>query len=733
MLQRLAAVGVRGSTASELTDLSFSDDRQCCGGCCHRIRRARLQMWLFLEEPFQTFTASLVSCTMVLIIFASISSSLYLHQGTCASCANAPEPTIRALDTAFNLIFCADFAVRAWAFPMPWRFLRRPRNAIDVASVLPFLVNEVLALPARLPSLGFLKWLSAYEAVLRLLKLSRYFWGWQLLFHAISDSAKALAIPLFFLLLIVMLGSCTLYVFEAAEQDAHGEGQRDDAEQWGEGSGQVSIRNLPDAVHFSVVCILSMSTGPFYGMQAESAAGRATVCALMAFGMTFMAMPIAIVGSCFSQTWFDQDRIMLLEMVRSRLQAQGFTPQDIRDVFDEVDQNHSGEVEFCEFRTMIRTFNLRSLNATKCRRLFHYFDNDGDGVISFMDFALTLYPDLPVEDDSDDDAGKESSGDSVDVDTSRKVSDTAGLLRKKKGSAQGYIETVVVPWAQPRGSQSRPQSLRSNRSLTSRGASLKSKGGSLLGMMSMGNGSSARAAGASVGRPLAEASLSGCVPSESSPPAEVPIPSVEELPGPPELVQPESAGGVPESHFAEPVPAAVVQNMAPDASIDSRLFSQLRWSCTSQGSAQSSTSHLMREDRRRDASPAGGPSGARQPLEAVLYRLDRLESQLERRLDRVTNLLARQGAGHPLGGGGFLGRTPRGSGEALHANRSMPASARASRRPSLSQPLARPAPPPAGPSRLAPPRSKPRTLIGWSAMQEPAPEGPQASAPRPSQ
>ena len=68
---------------------------------------------------------------------------------------------------------------------------------------------------------------------------------------------------------IVMLAPCMLYVFEAIEEEARqvsaldlpGLNPTDLAE-----GGVVTIRDLPNAVHFTVICILSMSTGPFYGL-----------------------------------------------------------------------------------------------------------------------------------------------------------------------------------------------------------------------------------------------------------------------------------------------------------------------------------------------------------------------------------------------------------------------------------------------------------------------------------
>jgi len=77
--------------------------------------------------------------------------------------------------------------------------------------------------------------------------------------------------------------------------------------------------------------------------------------------------------------------------------SQGFEPEDVHDVFDEVDADKSGEIDFREFKNMINSFNIKSMNNPKIRSLFHYFDADCDGVIGFTDFALTLYPDLPVD------------------------------------------------------------------------------------------------------------------------------------------------------------------------------------------------------------------------------------------------------------------------------------------------------------------------------------------------
>jgi len=351
------------------------------------IQLARMNLWMSLEEPWETVPSCVLHGVLALVIVTSIFYSIFTRRGVESFTG------VTTWEAVFNAMFFMDTLLRFWAFPRRCRFVTDPKNVIDLVSLLPFVLNEVIRVPQHFTDMEFLEWLHAYDAFLRLLKLSRYFSGWYLLYLAVVDSIKALLIPLLFLLIIVIFGSCTVYTFEALLQRTQGPSVA--AQEY------VTIDNIPDAIHFSMICILSMSTGPFYGMQAASTGARAIVCAMMVFGMLFMAMPIAIVGACFSQTWFDQDRIILLHKVRSRLRAQGFAKEDLRDAFDEVDVDGSGELEFTEFEDMLKTFNLPSLTATKCRRLFHYFDHDNDGVVDFPDFAITLFPDAFVLEDKE--------------------------------------------------------------------------------------------------------------------------------------------------------------------------------------------------------------------------------------------------------------------------------------------------------------------------------------------
>merc|ERR1719247_2783809 len=83
----------------------------------------------------------------------------------------------------------------------------------------------------------------------------------------------------------------------------------------------------------------------------------------------------------------------------TRITQHGYNFETLREVFDEVDEDGSGEIEFDEFQKLIQAFHL-GMSLPKQRMLFKYFDSEGNGAISYTDFAATLYPDHAHEFDT---------------------------------------------------------------------------------------------------------------------------------------------------------------------------------------------------------------------------------------------------------------------------------------------------------------------------------------------
>ena len=156
----------------------------------------------------------------------------------------------------------------------------------------------------------------------------RYFSGWYLLSKALTDSLKALSIPMFFLLIIVFFGACSLYWSEngvplncdlsefqnLAEVVIYSESRAF------ENCGR-RVLSLIDAMIFCLVCVISIDVSPAFGIEVKSDVGQWIAITMMILGVVFMAMPIAIVGTCFSDTWFNRGRTnwVIMSTIRSWL------------------------------------------------------------------------------------------------------------------------------------------------------------------------------------------------------------------------------------------------------------------------------------------------------------------------------------------------------------------------------------------------------------------------------
>merc|ERR1719469_757565 len=104
-----------------------------------RMRRARLKLWLVLDDPWDTTFACLWSMVLVVMIVLSIWYSIF-ERPAWGEVAELIEPITR-LDKVINLVFFADTILRFWAYPLHCKFIRDPKNAIDVISLCPFIFN----------------------------------------------------------------------------------------------------------------------------------------------------------------------------------------------------------------------------------------------------------------------------------------------------------------------------------------------------------------------------------------------------------------------------------------------------------------------------------------------------------------------------------------------------------------------------------------------------------------
>merc|ERR1711920_646007 len=104
-----------------------------------------------------------------------------------------------------------------------------------------------------------------------------------------------------------------------------------------------------------------------------------------------MAVPLGIIGMCFSEVWKDRDRILLCQRLRSRLVQWGYSAADIPMLFHSFDHGCDGNMDFKEFRRMLEMLKL-GMSKDRIVQLFKMMDHDGGGTIDDKEFVRTLFP-----------------------------------------------------------------------------------------------------------------------------------------------------------------------------------------------------------------------------------------------------------------------------------------------------------------------------------------------------
>tara|TARA_A100001015_G_C15029180_1_gene732180 strand:+ start:843 stop:1118 length:276 start_codon:yes stop_codon:yes gene_type:complete len=90
---------------------------------------------------------------------------------------------------------------------------------------------------------------------------------------------KALAVPGFFLLIIVFFGACSLFLSEQAVPE-HCDPATLAANDFDSGGNVLrcgrKVLNLMDAMVFCLVCVISIDVSPAFGIEVKSEVGRYT-------------------------------------------------------------------------------------------------------------------------------------------------------------------------------------------------------------------------------------------------------------------------------------------------------------------------------------------------------------------------------------------------------------------------------------------------------------------------
>merc|ERR1719493_334817 len=104
--------------------------------------------------------------------------------------------------------------------------------------------------------------------------------------------------------------------------------------------------------------LATMSTVGYGDVVPETNLGIALTSALMVVSSLYMAMPVAIVGCGFTETWDKRVQILLQYNVKERLRKWGFGAYDIPKLFEFFDLDESAEMDLQEFESLLSSMKI---------------------------------------------------------------------------------------------------------------------------------------------------------------------------------------------------------------------------------------------------------------------------------------------------------------------------------------------------------------------------------------
>ena len=305
------------------------------------------------------------------------------------------HPLIEYTEFACTIVFTIELCVRIVVGTLdPWALIVKDITLyIDLASVTPFYLERALfsgasasagsqdaagddnELPVLVQVLQLLR-------LLRVLKLLRHYSGWRVLTIALERSWRAVAVPVFAMMLVVLLLSGLLFAVEASSYGGSG-GEPLDADR---------PEPLANAFESMWAVFWVVTTLGFDGhMGSEQAASRLVFALAIVCGLLLTTMPITVLGGAFASAWEQKEVVEVAMKVQELLVEHGHSARDVQLVFDAFDTSGDGALDWPEFKKAMRVLKI-NLPLLKMRRLFTLFDSDESGTIDHDEFCRLLFP-----------------------------------------------------------------------------------------------------------------------------------------------------------------------------------------------------------------------------------------------------------------------------------------------------------------------------------------------------
>lgn len=203
----------------------------------------------------------------VALIISILASVLVVMLSSVSSLAARYSGVFLGLEWFFTLLYTAEYGLRLWISPKPWRYARSFFGLVDLLSVLPTWLMWLFPSGQFFLLLRLLRVLRLF----RVLKLAQYLDEMGVILRSLRASRRKITVFVFSVLVLVILFGSSMYLIE------------------GEEGGFTSI---PVSIYWAVVTLTTVGYGD---ISPKTPLGQALSSVVMLLGYAIIAVPTGIV------------------------------------------------------------------------------------------------------------------------------------------------------------------------------------------------------------------------------------------------------------------------------------------------------------------------------------------------------------------------------------------------------------------------------------------------------
>jgi len=343
-------------------------------------------LYLFCVAP--ATPAAIIAAALNCFLIVVLAALMVLHADPSISDTAAKE--IDKWMLALNAFFTIDLACRVIAAFAPFKryFTPKMRLSFSLAIVADAAAIAAMFVSKALPNDDSLRWLDVMQTLrlIRLFRLLCHVPTINLLLQCLLDSVDEVASSLAFLgAAVFFFGALIYHVERVAESDTSTITGRE---------GTEAFPDMATAIWFMIV---TFSTVGYGDTSPNTGAGKAVAACAILFGVTYFAIPIAAVSGNYDRLQKDFEVTRLVLRIQESMIKAGNTAEDVIQVFSERDLDGSGTLDAVEFKAIIQEYCKAALEPADARLLFRTFDWNGDGSVSYVEFANVVFPLVDIE------------------------------------------------------------------------------------------------------------------------------------------------------------------------------------------------------------------------------------------------------------------------------------------------------------------------------------------------